>query len=43
MSGSSEDTPSAWKRLAWMIGIWAASVAVLAAVAWFIRLLLAPV
>ena len=42
MPGSSEDTPTPWKRLAWMVGIWAASVAVLGAVTWVIRLILAP-
>lgn len=27
-----------WQRLAWMAGIWAASVVFLAVIAWFIRL-----
>ena len=36
-----EPTSPLWKRLAWMAGIWTASVAVLGAVAWFIRLWIA--
>lgn len=31
-----------WQRLAWMVGIWAASVAVLGVVAYVIRLWIAP-
>ncbi|GMM92383.1 DUF2474 domain-containing protein [Qipengyuania sp. MTN3-11] len=31
-----------WRRLAWMAGIWLASVASLGAVAWLIRTWLAP-
>jgi hypothetical protein len=30
-----------WKRLAWFVGIWAASVAALGIVAYFIRLWIA--
>lgn len=30
--------PPLWKRLAWLAAIWAMSVAVIGAVAWFLRL-----
>ena len=30
-----------WRRLAWFVGLWAASVAVLGAVAWLLRLWIA--
>lgn len=36
-----DDAGPLWKRLAWMAAIWAMSVAVLGAVAWFIRLWIA--
>ncbi|WP_379920744.1 DUF2474 domain-containing protein [Erythrobacter sp. R86502] len=34
--------PPLWQRLAWMVAIWAASVAVLGVVAYVIRLWIAP-
>ena len=37
---AAEDRPL-WKRLTWMAAIWAASVAVLGAVGWLIRLWIA--
>lgn len=37
-----EQGPPLWKRIAWMVAIWAASVAVLGVVAGVIRLVLKP-
>lgn len=42
MSGPGRHSPALWKRLAWMAGIWGASVAVVVTIAWIIRLFLAP-
>lgn len=36
------DTGPLWRRLAWFVGIWAASVAALGAIAWMLRLTLRP-
>jgi hypothetical protein len=33
---------SRWKRLAWFVAIWAASVAALGVVAWLLRLAILP-
>ncbi|WP_128891074.1 DUF2474 domain-containing protein [Erythrobacter sp. HKB08] len=41
MPGDAPEAPL-WKRLAWMAAIWLASVALLGAIAWLIRLWLAP-
>lgn len=37
-----EPEPPLWQRLAWMAGIWAASVAALGVVTYVIRLWIAP-
>jgi len=37
-SGLPADRQPLWKRLGWMAGLWLASVAVLGAVAWLLRL-----
>lgn len=44
MTGSSDpaSTPPLWKRLLWMVALWAASVAVLGAIGLAIRLALSP-
>jgi hypothetical protein len=41
MSIEGEAAGPLWKRLAWFAGLWAASVAVIGAVAWFLRLWIA--
>jgi hypothetical protein len=39
--GEAAEAQPLWRRLAWMAAIWAASVAVLGAVGWVIRLWIA--
>lgn len=34
---TAQDAGPLWKRLAWLLAIWAASVAALGAVAWLLR------
>ena len=38
----SADQQPLWRRLAWMAAIWAGSVTILGAVAWVLRLWIAP-
>lgn len=40
MAHTSEQNASFWKKLGWLILIWAASVATLGVVAWAIRILM---
>ena len=40
MAGTPQPNNSWWQKLGWLILIWATSVAMLAAVAWVIRLLI---
>jgi len=40
MAAEGETSAPMWQRLAWLLGIWAASVTALGAVAWLIRLVL---
>jgi len=42
MLASPESQQPLWKRLAWMAGLWLASVTFLGAIAWLIRLWLSP-
>jgi len=39
---SIEAAPAWWRRLAWFVTIWAASVGVLGVVAWLLRAALKP-
>jgi len=42
MKPATTDAGPWWRRLAWFAGIWAASVAVIGAVAWLLRAILLP-
>lgn len=42
MDVGQETSAPLWKRLAWLVAIWAVSVGVLGVVAWIIRLWIKP-
>lgn len=43
MKPATSDERPWWKKLAWLVALWAASVATLAAVAWLIRVVMTAV